>query len=184
MAKFKVESKSRQDLRNMAKEIRTLLGIDDILYFPAARILDIIHRIDSEAHFEVVSENELKNGDFATTDVINKTIKVRSDIYDKACEDDPFARMVIVHEFSHFITINVYGFELAMSIGNRKIKAYEDPEWQAKCLAGELMMPYDKIKELSVKEIEEKCGVTKQAVLTHLQIKPLKLFCIDNSRGE
>ena len=176
MAKFKVEAKSRQDLRDLAKEIRTTLGIDDLIKFPAERILDIIHLIDSEAHFECVPKDELKNGDFATTDVISKTIKVREDIYDKAYEGNPFSRMVIVHEFAHFITINVYGFELAMNTGKRKNKAYEDPEWQAKCLAGELMMPYDKIQGLSVKEIQEKCGVTKQAVLTHLQIKPLEAF--------
>lgn len=176
MAKFKVESKSRQNLRDLAKEIRQRLGIDDLLYFPADRILDIIHEIDSEAHFESVEENELKKGDFATTDVISKTIKIREDIYDKACEGDPFARMVIVHEFSHFVTINVYGFELAMSAGKRKIKTYEDPEWQAKCLAGELMMPYEKIQGLSVNEIKEKCGVTTNAVLTHLQMKPLTIF--------
>lgn len=176
MAKFKIEPKSRQDLRKLAKEIRIALGIDDLICFPADRILDIIHRIDSEAHFEVVPKCELKHGDFATTDVISKTIKVREDIYDRACIGDPFARMVVVHEFSHFITINVYGFELAMNTGKRKIKAYEDPEWQAKCLAGELMIPYDKIQGMSIKEIEDKCCVTRQAVLTHFQIKPLKAF--------
>lgn len=176
MAKFKVEPKSRDDLRVLAKEIRMCLGIEDILYFPADRIMEIIHKIDSEAHFEVVEENELNEGDFATTDVISKTIKIRNDIYDKACEGDPFARMVIVHEFSHFITINVYGFELAMNIGKRKIPAYEDPEWQAKCLAGELMMPFDKMNGMSYKDIEQKCGVTRQAVITHFKVKPLNLF--------
>lgn len=183
MAKIKVESKSRQNLRDLAKEIRQRLGIDDLLYFPAGRILDIIQEMDSDAHFESVKEDELKKGDFATTDVISKTIKIREDIYDKACEGDPFARMVIVHEFSHFVTINVYGFELAMNSGKRNIKIYEDPEWQAKCLAGELMMPYDKIQGLSVNEIKEKCGVTTNAVLTHLQIKPLKVLFRGNNRG-
>lgn len=176
MAKFKVEPKSRLELRQLAKEIRIKLGIDDVLYFPADRILDIIHKIDPEAHFEVVEADELKEGDFAVTDVISKTIKIRNDIYEKACQGDPFARMVIVHEFAHFITINVYGFELAMSTGKRKIKAYEDPEWQAKCLAGELMMPYDKIIKLSTSQIEKECGVTTQAVITHLRIKPFSLF--------
>lgn len=183
MAKIKVESKSRQNLRDLAKEIRHRLGIEDLLYFPADRILDIIHEIDSEAHYEIVKDDELRNGDFATTDVISKTIKIREDIYDKACEGDHFARMVIVHEFSHFATINVYGFELAMNSGKGKIKTYEDPEWQAKCLAGELMMPYDKIQELSLNEIKEKCGVTTNAVLTHLKIKPLKALFQGSNRG-
>lgn len=176
MARLKVEAKSRQELRSIAQEIRDVLGVSNEIYFPADWILEVIHKFDPEAHFEVVREEELDHGDFATTDVISKTIKIRRDIYDKACEGDPFSRMVIVHEFAHFITINVYGFELAMNTGKRSLAAYEDPEWQAKCLAGELMMPYNKIQGLSIEEISEKCGVTIQAVKTHLKNNPLNLL--------
>jgi len=40
------------------------------------------------------------------------------------------------------------------------IKPYEDPEWQADCFAGELLMPYHLIQEMSKEEIMQKCKVS------------------------
>ena len=40
-------------------------------------------------------------------------------------------------------------------------KAYEDPEWQANCFAGELLVPKRLVKNLSVEEIVEQCKVTQ-----------------------
>mgnify|MGYP000952505712 FL=1 len=38
-----------------------------------------------------------------------------------------------------------------------------DPEWQANAFAGELMAPYDLVKNMSVEEISEKCGMSMTA---------------------
>jgi Zn-dependent peptidase ImmA (M78 family) len=43
------------------------------------------------------------------------------------------------------------------------LKPFEDPEWQADCLAGELLMPYDLIKGMSDEEVALQCGVTMAA---------------------
>lgn len=69
--------------------------------------------------------------------------------------------MTITHEFAHFITLIFLGFELARTF--ECVEIYEDPEWQAKCLAGELMMPASKIKKMSIKEIQEHYHVTEEA---------------------
>ena len=47
-----------------------------------------------------------------------------------------------------------------------KLKPFEDPEWQADCCGGELLMYHPLIKGLSEDEIAEKCGVTPKAAKT------------------
>lgn len=158
-----MESKSRRELRRLAKKVRVILGLEDTLYFPAEDVLEIIHKFDKDAHFEVVCADELEDGEHAVTDIVNKTIKIREDVYDGACSGNGRDRMTIAHEFAHFITLCVCGFRLARRFDDAKIPAYQDPEWQAKCLAGELMIDSDLVKGMSVDEVVSKCGVSEDA---------------------
>ena len=102
------------------------------------------------------------------TDIISKTIKIRSDVYEGACNGVRRDRMTIAHEFAHFITLCVCGFRLARSFGNVDVPPYCDPEWQAKCLAGELMIDSDLVKGMSRSEVSEKCGVSYDAAKLQL----------------
>ena len=70
--------------------------------------------------------------------------------------------MTIAHEIGHFVTLCFCGFKLQRSFGN-KADIYQDPEWQAKCFAGELMVPHHLTLNMSPKEISEKCGVSLYA---------------------
>lgn len=162
MTKISVEAKSRQDLRQLAQQIREMLSIKQ-MYFPVLEILECLHYFDRDACFEIVEENELNPGEHAVTDIINKVIKIRSDVYEGACNGNGRDRMTIMHEFSHFITLCVLGFQLARNFDEKSLPAYCDPEWQAKCLAGELMMPASCIKDMSINEICECCGVSHEA---------------------
>lgn len=166
------EAKSRKDLRKLAKEIREILGLSNAIYFPIVDVMEIIHLFDKEAHFEIVEPSELKNGEHAVTDILTKTIKIREDIYERACNGCGRDRMTIAHEFAHFITLCVCGFELARSFDNSYVPAYCDPEWQAKCLAGELMIDSDLVKNMTVREISEKCGVSYDAAKFQLSKLP------------
>lgn len=38
-----------------------------------------------------------------------------------------------------------------------------NPEWQANTFAAELMAPFSLIKDMSIEEIMEKCGISRQA---------------------
>lgn len=76
--------------------------------------------------------------------------------------------MTLAHEFAHFITLCVCGFKLARSFGNVDVPPYRDPEWQAKCLAGELMIDSDLVKGMSAIEISRKCGVSCDAAKLQL----------------
>ena len=46
---------------------------------------------------------------------------------------------------------------------NGPIEAYEDPEWQAKCFAGEVMINKELVKNMKPQEIALQCGVSLQA---------------------
>jgi len=151
------------DLRRLAKKIREMLGLTDKLYFPITKVLEILHLFDKDAHFEIVDARELEANEHAVTDVMSKTIKIREDIYEGACRGNGRDRMTIAHEFAHFITLCVCGFKLARSFDNAELPAYRDPEWQAKCLAGELMIDSDLIRGMSILEVCEKCGVSYDA---------------------
>lgn len=140
-----------------------MLNLTDELYFPIIEVLEILHKFDEDAHFEIVEADELEENEHAVTDIITKTIKIRSDVYEGACNGVGRDRMTIAHEFAHFITLCVCGFRLARSFGDAYIPPYRDPEWQAKCLAGELMIDSDLVKGMSSSEVSEKCGVSFDA---------------------
>lgn len=140
-----------------------MLDLIDEIYFPIVEVLEILHKFDEDAHYEIVEADELEENEHAVTDIVTKTIKIREDIYNGACNGVGRDRMTIAHEFAHFITLCVCGFKLARSFGDVDVPPYRDPEWQAKCLAGELMIDSDLVKGMSRFEVSEKCGVSYDA---------------------
>ena len=50
-----------------------------------------------------------------------------------------------------------------VSYARGDIPTYRNPEWQANTFAAELMAPRHLIKNLTVEEIMEKCGMSRQA---------------------
>ena len=51
------------------------------------------------------------------------------------------------------------------------VPAYQDPEWQAKCLAGELMVPYELVGGMSAAAVANACGVSLQAAYYQLSVR-------------
>lgn len=70
-----MEAKSRMELRRLAKKIREMLDLTNELYFPIVEVLEILHKFDEDAHFEIVEADELEENEHAVTDIISKTIK-------------------------------------------------------------------------------------------------------------
>ena len=78
-------------------------------------------------------------------------------------------RMTIAHELLHLILHQPSSLTLYRR--NEEIPIYKNPEWQAECFAGELLMPYERIKNMSESEIVDKCKVSQIAAhyqLTHI----------------
>lgn len=157
-------------MRELATRLRLLLGIGaNQPYIDVTRVLEKIEELDPDFSFEVVDNDKLAAGVQAQTDVIKNKILIKESVYDGASANNGRDRMTIAHELLHFIlhqpaTLTLFRREEPMPL-------YKNPEWQAECFAGELLMPYEIIKNMSEDEIVDKCKVSPSAAhyqLTHI----------------
>lgn len=172
MSNYMVEGKSRANLRTLAHMLRKYLQLDDVLYFPIVELLDIMSEIFTDFNYEVVEDIELPKRIHADTDVRTGHIRIKESVYEGACAGKGRDRMTIAHEIGHYFTLCFCGFRLERNFENEKIPAFRDPEWQAKCFAGELMMPAHHIKNMTVHEITERCGVSYDAACVQFKHLP------------
>lgn len=160
---YSVEPRSRADLRRLATDIRKALRLHDQLYFPIVELLDILEEALDGFTYSIILDDELPPNKHADTNVYTGEIRIKESVYNGARQGNGRDRMTIAHEFSHYMTLCFIGMKLSRTIGGGKPKPYEDPEWQAKCLAGELLIPYELTAGMSAGEIVEKCGVSYPA---------------------
>lgn len=160
---FKSDPISRNDIRKLTTKIRNLTGTESKLFFDIIRFTEIIlHRIISDFEFEVACKEDMPNLCGVEYPAAHK-IKIREDIYSKALKGDGFARFSIAHEVGHLFLNDISSISLCMIEPGKKLKAYEDPEWQADCFGGELLMYKPLIIDLFIEEISRYCGVTRHA---------------------
>lgn len=163
MADYYVESKSRKDLREYAEFVRRLFHLEDVLYFPIVQLLDVLSEIFDNFSYEIVEDDELPPGVHGDTDVSTGHIRIRESVYYGACEGKGRDRMTIAHEICHFFTLCVFGFKLQRNFSQKKVCTYNDPEWQAKCMAGELMISKRLINGMAANDVTIRCGVSEDA---------------------
>lgn len=167
LSKYMVEPKSRNDLRHQARQFRKRVYLEDELYFPIVETLDVMTEIFDGFNYEIVENNVLPENRHADTDIITKHIRIKESVYEGACNGLGRDRMTIAHEIGHYYTICVCGFKLTPNFNNTEIITFRDPEWQAKCFAGELMVASHLVKGMNEYEIVQHCGVSYEAA--HMQ---------------
>lgn len=174
MEKYCIEPKSRKDLRVIAFKIRQAFGLEDCLHFPIVEFMEhMMPKKFDNFEWEIVEDDELPPNQDAVTVIKNGfgVVKIKQSVYDGACEGNGQHRMTIAHEIvGHFIPICILGFKLYVSNSDGKIVTFCNPEWQAKCLAGEFMMPYHLVKDYNSKQLERLCGVSKTAAKYQMKI--------------
>ena len=97
-------------------------------------------------------------------------IEIKASIYMGADDKDIGAYLgFICHEMCHIFLYKL-GFVpiLERSFDNGELKPFESVEWQAKALCGELMVPYEATKDMSVEEIMKTYHVSKGFAETRL----------------
>ena len=157
---FEAKPESREDLRYLAKLIRKELGIAlDKKYVDVTWILERLDVLDSEYSYEIVDDDELGAAVQAQTDILKDTIYIKESVYEGAIQNNGRDRMTIAHEILHLILHQPVALTLYRRTDDLPI--YKNPEWQAECFAGELLMPYDQIKDMTAEEIVEQCKVSK-----------------------
>jgi hypothetical protein len=168
---FRVASRSILDIRASADNVRRILNIgDNPQDIDFGLLLDCLS-VKYGIHYDVLERDEMPHEDVeACWDPDNMTIHIRSDVFVRACQNDPRACFTIMHELGHALlghrrTINRSGIQ-------RDVKTYEDSEWQANQFAAEMLMPLDAMKTKKINtplKIENHFNVSQLAALKRVK---------------
>lgn len=163
-SEFCCDPLSRKEIRSIANNVRRRFGISFDEPFPVVEFLEMLPEIfeKNAVEYEIVENNKLPQNVHAEYDVYEKKIRVKEFVYDGACAGNGRDLMTILHEIAHFLLLSVMGVKFYRTF-DRKVQPYNDPEWQAKCLAGELMMPVNEIRGMTPKEVSKKYKVSLPA---------------------
>ncbi len=157
MQKVSVEPMSRKSIREFAKGLRNLFGLEKTLYFPIVQFIEWILP-EMGLDYEYVSAAEMGDA-YGVTYTRKGIMQIREDVYERAINGNPRDRFTLCHELGHFL---MHSPE-RVSFARGDVPTYMDPEWQANAFAGELMAPYDLVKGMSSSEIASKCGMSVMA---------------------
>lgn len=161
-----IKGRSRDDIIRLVKATKKIIE-NEGLYFDVCHFIEVeMVKYDNTFSYEYVRSDELPEYTYAYYDPINNIMKIDEEVYLKAYNGDGRHRFTLAHEIGHYFTCD----EITYARSSRdNIPAYCDPEWQANTFAAELLMPSDKIKNMSVEEIVSKCKVSKQAAKIALE---------------
>lgn len=160
----KADPLSRKVLRCYAFEIRKQIGLEQTLKLPVLKLLESFPFLigDEDFYYELV--DDLPNGIHAQYRHGEKCILIKTAVYNGAVNNVGRDRMTIVHEMAHALLLQHSGIQLHRCFDNEvKLRAFDDPEWQAKCLAGELMIPANLVKGMSPQNVAHYCAVSIDA---------------------
>lgn len=182
---YRTKPITRKEIRNIARFIRRLFKCRNKYYFDVINAFEQLPFIFNNVITEVVSDNDPELGKAPSTiipDMKGKyTIKIKQYVYEGAYFHKIGGyRNHIMHEICHlFLFLLGYLPHFDRVYKNNELKNYESVEWQAKALAGEVLIPFENTKGLTAKQIMKKCKVSKDAANKRLSFEN-KLYKEDN----
>ena len=148
---------SRKQIRRLVEYVRKLAKIEDEVFFPILQFVEnVLPVIFDDFQFEVVPMEEMgnKHGEsFPNRNII----RIREDVYMRAVRGEGRDRLTIAHEVGHFFMHEADSISLCQLARGEKLRAFEDPEWQADAFGGELLAPAHLIRGMSIREVQRKC---------------------------
>ena len=159
---------SRRAIRGAAELVRGWAPDPSKPYFDITSFLELqLQSHDPEFALIVSTRREMGN-DLARAYIADRTIEVRSDVYDHAHDGQPFARFTLAHELGHLVLHS--DIRLARRDAPYAVDRFRDPEWQADCFAGELLMPLFIYQEMkNPEDAANAFGVSSSAVKAQLR---------------
>ena len=159
MAGLSVPPLSLKQIRKRCELIRTIFDIPLNAPVDIVKVFEyILTQIGVE--FEIVPKHEMGTKHGETIPSENR-IRIREDVYERACNGYGRDRLTMAHELGHLLLHRAETITFAREDGD--IPPYKDPEWQANVFAGELLAPYEYIKDMSVIDIARYYGITEKA---------------------
>ena len=157
---------SRSMLRRVAPYVRKIFGVPETGQFPVLDALEKVPDVFKGSGFEVVEDDKMPQNTPARCMPIDGggfLIEIKESVYRGAYEKEIGAYLgFICHEICHLFLFAI-GFKpiYERSFENNQIPAYKSVEWQAKALCGEVMMPYNETRYMSVEQIMADYHVSK-----------------------
>lgn len=127
------------EIRALADQVRQSLNLTEP-YIQIVHLLEnVIPQVEGLDDFYVeVCEMEELGEKHAETFPQSNLIRVRRDVYERACNGEGRDRATLAHEFGHYLMHQ--GVALARS--DVEPPPWQDSEWQANCFAGEFLVSY------------------------------------------
>ncbi len=142
---------SRRDIRALATRVRAASGYAERPYIDVEEMLDfILPKLMPEFGYGVLPSRETGNN-HGLADPDRAFIWLRDDVYDRACQGKGRDRLTIVHEVGHVL---LHTSDIVLRRGDDQPEPFRDPEWQANCFAGELLMAHTLVRQLSVGSVQ------------------------------
>ena len=136
---IKTNPLSVKDIRNIASSIREQYGIAKDQAFP---ILEILKQLfyDNFLSIQLLADDDsyLDKNTPAVYNANDNFIYLKESVIQEVESGNYRSNFTLAHEFFHYLQHQVLGFTFE-EVEDRK--TYEDPEWQANCFAGELLLP-------------------------------------------
>lgn len=157
---------SRRDIRSLTSIVRKICGCESEPFFPIVQVIesDLLSFLAPGFHYEIRDLVDMGNNHGLTL-IEDGALRFREDIYNRACCGKGRDRMTLAHELGHAM-LHVPA-RLARRMDD-DMKPYEDPEWQAKCFAGELLISYDHLLSLNrMGDVSKVFGVSEDAARIH-----------------
>ena len=165
MKTYRAKPTSRITVRGITELFRHVLEMEEMINFPIVKVLDKMCETFEGFSYEIVPDYSLGYSKHAEIDVERRHIRIEERVYEGACDGNGRDRMTIAHEIGHYILICVLGYNVKEIDEFETCEAYRDPEWQAKCFAGELLVDYKLTEDMMPEEIMENCGVSYDAAV-------------------
>lgn len=168
MHNFRAKPLKRVDIRSLSNALRNMIDMSNTPFFPIVHFAElVIPQLDKNYCFAVKDIREMGENHGLTEregDIV--TISIRSDIYDRAYAGEGRDRGTVAHEVGHYF---LHARSTLLQKHSGKLLTYEDPEWQAKCFQGELLIPRHLVAGLSAEEVAKVCGVSVEAAAYQLR---------------
>lgn len=171
---YETKPTSREDLRLYAKLFRSICNMEENEPIDPVALLEHLPDLEGfqDVRHEIVYNNNLPVDVPAQCikDEIGYMIQIKESVYMGAYEKKTGGhRMHIMHEIMHVFADKI-GFKPILTRQlTTDIPCYRRLEWIVMALAGEVMMPYDCTKNMSVKELMKTYGVSKSAAEKRLK---------------
>lgn len=170
---YETKPTSRKDLRLYAKLFRSICNVSENEPINPLDLLDKLPELEGfeDVKYEVVYNNELPGAVPAqcVKDETGYLIQIKESTYNRAYEKKSGGdRMHIMHEIMHAFADKL-GFTPIFSRQlTKETPCFRRLEWIVMALAGEVMMPYNATKEMSIDDLMNTYGVSKAAAKKRL----------------